>query len=78
MGYPISFEIFFAFGMSVIGSAVPGTSGTLNLAAAFFAESLLPIIRIASGGGPTNRRPAFITSDAKASIHAPQSQEVPA
>ena len=45
--------------------AVPGTKGMSYLFAASLAESLLPIIRIASPDGPTNIKPEATTLSAK-------------
>ncbi len=52
IGYPISLATCFALSRFIIGSAVPGTSGTLNFATAAFAASLLPMVAIDEGEGP--------------------------
>jgi hypothetical protein len=59
---------FLASPTSVMGSAVPGTKGTLNLAAACLAASLLPMTSMAWGGGPMKVSPAFSTSWANSSF----------
>ena len=57
-----------AFGTQVQEPVLPGTNGTSYWLTASFAASLLPIISIASGGGPTKMSPASSTLRAKSAF----------
>ena len=50
---------------SATGSVVPGTGSTPAASTARRAASLSPIWAMASGGGPTQTRPAAVTALAK-------------
>jgi len=67
-GYPIFAATFFASFTSVIGSEVPGTSGTSNFATAALAASLLPINSMAFAEGPMKISPALSHASAKSSF----------
>ena len=55
---------------SVSATVVPGTTTTPAFSAAMRADSLSPIISMASGGGPMNTAPASATARAKAASSA--------
>ena len=69
IGYPMRSASFCA-SSGVTGSSVPGTIGAPTRLAVFRAVTLSPIISMASGGGPTNDRPASSTALANAAFSA--------
>ena len=64
IGNPVAKATSFPSFMFLIAPSEPGTIGILYFLAAAFADSLSPIIFIASGEGPMNIMPAFFTAAA--------------